>query len=84
MSRLAAFTAGVAVGWISRSTVDSSHDAVVKLVSLGYAAAARARRILALERELLDDLIAEARAHVTPEPPPKSHDGAPSEHEQVA
>jgi hypothetical protein len=55
---------GFASGWIARSTVDSSRQAVVKLVAFGYAAAARARRIFAIEREYLDDLVAEARARV--------------------
>lgn len=64
MKRAVSFAAGFAAGWIVRSTVDSSREAVVKIVSLGYEAAARGRRIFALERERLDDLAAEARARV--------------------
>lgn len=64
MKAAASFAAGFVSGWIVRSTVDSSREAVVKLVALGYEAAARARRLFALERERLDDLAAEARVRV--------------------
>jgi hypothetical protein len=67
VTRIASFAAGFAAGWIVRSAVDSSHEAVVKLVSLGYDAAARARRIFALERERFDDLMAEVGVHVRAE-----------------
>lgn len=65
MMRAASFAAGFAAGWIVRSAVASSHDAVVKLVALGYDTAERARRILALERERFDDLVAEARVQAS-------------------
>ncbi len=87
MTRIASFAAGVAAGWIARSTVDSSRDAAVRLVELGYLAAERLRRILALEREWLDDLVAEARARARPEEtsPGRHHaNGAAAEGEHIA
>ncbi len=54
---------GFAFGWVARSTVDSSRDALVKVVSLGFSAVEHVRRIVALERERLDDFIAESRQH---------------------
>jgi hypothetical protein len=82
VKRAVSFTAGFAAGWIARSTVDSSREAVVKLVSLGYEAAARVRRIFALERERLDDLAAEARMRATgvAEQPPTSRPRPKEEH----
>jgi hypothetical protein len=79
MTRAASFAAGVLAGWMARSTVDSSREAFVRLVSLGYGAAARVRRIVALEREWLDDLFAEAKARSTPAPkaPPTNGDARP-------
>lgn len=76
MKSAAAFAAGVVTGWIARSTVDTSRDAFVKLVSLSFGAAERARRIFALEREWLDDLVAEARTRAQARRPRASHTAA--------
>jgi hypothetical protein len=75
---------GFTSGWIARSTVDSSREAVVKLVALGYEAVARARRIFALERERLDDLAAEARARVEEVEHVAPHTDGPRAQEQRA
>jgi hypothetical protein len=62
MKRVVSFVTGFAAGWIVRSTVDSSREAVVRMIALGLDSAQRARRLVALEREWLDDLVAEAKA----------------------
>jgi hypothetical protein len=54
--------AGFAGGWIVRSSVDSSRAAAVAGVSAFYSAVERGRRLLAIEREHLEDLVAEGRA----------------------
>ena len=56
------FVAGFASGWAVRSTVDSSRGVAVKVVAAYYATAERMRRVVAMEREHLEDLVAEARA----------------------
>lgn len=61
MGQISGFAFGLVVGWAARSTVDSSREMVVKLVSLGFTMTEHVRRILALERERLDDLVAEGR-----------------------
>jgi hypothetical protein len=63
MGQLPGFALGFVVGWAARSTVDSSREMVVKVVSLGFTAIEHIRRILALERERLDDLVAESRQY---------------------
>ena len=92
MKTAASFAAGFATGWVVRSTVDSSHEAVVRLVALCYDAIERGRRIVALERERVDDLVAEARARGraragmnVDDAAPRSHDGSGAgSHEQSA
>jgi hypothetical protein len=54
--------AGFAGGWAVRSSVDSSRAAAVASVSAFYSAVERGRRLLAIEREHLEDLVAEGRA----------------------
>ena len=54
--------AGFAGGWAVRSSVDSSRAAAVAGVSAFYGAVERGRRLLAIEREHLEDLVAEGRA----------------------
>jgi hypothetical protein len=55
------FLAGFAGGWIVRSTVDSSRGLAVAGVSTVYGALERLRTVLAIEREHLEDLVAEGR-----------------------
>jgi hypothetical protein len=56
------FVAGFASGWISRGQVDSSRGAVVSIVATYFKAVERVKRIVAIEREHLEDLVAEGRA----------------------
>ena len=61
MMLLGILVAGFAGGWVVRSTVDSRGLAVAS-VSAMYGALERGRRLLAIEREHLEDLVAEGRA----------------------
>jgi hypothetical protein len=61
MMLLGILVAGFAGGWVVRSTVDSRGLAVAG-VSAVYGALERGRRVLAIEREHLEDLVAEGRA----------------------
>jgi hypothetical protein len=63
MVSIGLFLAGFTSGWIARSSVDSSRGAVVKGISALMYAADRVKRAVAMEREHLEDLLAEARAH---------------------
>ena len=62
MERLGYFIAGFTSGWAVRTTVDSSRNLAVKVLSKLYAVADRAGRAVEMEREHLEDLFAEARA----------------------
>lgn len=57
-----AFIAGFLCGWASRSSVDSPQALGVKALGLGYDAKARFGRFLAIERERLEDMLAEVKA----------------------
>jgi hypothetical protein len=57
------FVAGFASGWVVRSSVDSSRGVAVGLISAAYGAVERAKRFVAIEREHLEDLWAEGKAH---------------------
>ncbi len=61
MKGLGIFLAGFAGGWVVRSTVDSSRGLAVAGVSTVYGALERLRTVLAIEREHLEDLVAEGR-----------------------
>ncbi len=62
MKLVGLFVAGFATGWIVRSAVDSSHDLAVGLVATAYGAYDRTKRLIALERENMEDLFAEGKA----------------------
>ena len=62
MFGLSLFVAGFASGWVVRSAVDSSHDLAVGLISVAYGAYDRTKRLVAIEREHLEDLVAEGKA----------------------
>ncbi len=61
MKTALAFAAGFAAGWLTRSTLDPSRSAAAQVVSMALDAAARIKRAVAIEREQLEDLVAEAR-----------------------
>ena len=63
MGYFVTFLAGFAGGWLTRSGFDSSRSAAVRGVSVLFQAADRMKRVVAMEREHLEDLVAEARAH---------------------
>jgi hypothetical protein len=62
MFGLGLFVAGFASGWVVRSTVESSRDLAVSLVATAYGAYEGTKRVVAVEREHMEDLFAEARA----------------------
>ncbi|WP_426752673.1 hypothetical protein [Myxococcus sp. Y35] len=62
MKTVAAFLAGVATGWMARSTVDTSRGAIVSVATAAFDLMGWTRRLIATEREYLSDLIAEARS----------------------
>jgi hypothetical protein len=62
MKRVGIFLAGFASGWVVRSTVDSSRGLAVGAISAFYGTVDRVKRLIAVEREHLEDLLAEGRA----------------------
>jgi hypothetical protein len=62
MERVGYFLAGFASGWAVRTTVDSSRNLAVNVISSFYGAVDRVTRAVGMEREHLEDLLAEARA----------------------
>ena len=62
MKNIGIFLAGFASGWVVRSTVDSSRGLAVSGVSAAFGTVERIRRILAIEKEHLEDLVAEGKA----------------------
>lgn len=63
MGYLISFVVGFTGGWIVRSSFDSSRAAAVRSVSAMMSAVDRVKRAVAMEREHIEDLVAEARAH---------------------
>lgn len=53
---------GITAGWLMRSGVDSSRELAVRAIAAAHEASHRARRMVAVEREHLEDLLAEGRA----------------------
>ena len=62
MRMFVSYVAGVATGWVLRSAVGSTRGLVVSAVAVALEARDRTMRILAQEREFLEDLVAEGRA----------------------
>jgi len=62
MKLVGLFVAGFAAGWVVRSAVDSSHDLAVGMIAGAYGAYDRTKRLIAIEREHLEDLLAEGKA----------------------
>ena len=57
-----AFFAGVATGWVLRSVLGSSREAMVRAVVVAHRGRERVKRVVAENAEWLDDLFAEGRA----------------------
>ncbi len=62
MKVVVAYFAGVVTGWAARSAFGSLRGLAVRTVALGVTASEEARRILATEREFIEDIVAEGRA----------------------
>jgi len=60
-----AFVAGFVAGWLTRGTVDPAKSTTVQIVAFGLDVVARVKRMLAIERERFEDLVAEARDAAT-------------------
>lgn len=54
--------AGLLAGWVARSSVDGSRDLAVRAIAKGHELADRSKRFVAIEREHIEDLLAEGRA----------------------
>jgi hypothetical protein len=59
------FAAGFGAGWVTRGTFQSSKSAAVEGVALCLDVLARIKRLLAIEREQFEDILAEAHDAVT-------------------
>jgi hypothetical protein len=59
---LGAFVAGVGVGWVARSTVGSTREALVQAIVAGHRLREGARRLIAEQVEWAEDMFAEGRA----------------------
>ena len=57
------FGMGFVSGWAARTNSESLREAAVTLIAAGYKGAERLRVIAETEREFLQDLVAEGRAH---------------------
>lgn len=75
LRRAGYFLAGFASGWVVRSTVDSSRDVPVRIVSAAFGLTDRVRRMVAMERERLEDLVAEGRARYETKRGRRAQDG---------
>jgi len=67
MKWVLALGVGLAGGWAARSLSDSPEGAGVKLLEIAIKAKERADRWAAVERERLDDMMAEARSNISRE-----------------
>jgi len=67
MKWILAFGIGVVGGWAARSLSDSPEGAGVKLLEAGLKAKDRLEKWAAIERERLDDMVAEARSNIARE-----------------
>lgn len=67
MKWILAFGVGVVGGWAARSLSDSPEGAGVKLMEIALKARDRVESWAAVERERLDDMMAEARSNIARE-----------------
>jgi hypothetical protein len=57
-----AFVAGVGVGWVARSTVGSTREALVQAIVVAHRVREGVRRVLAEQVEWAEDMFAEGHA----------------------
>ena len=62
MQIVVAYLAGVATGWVMRSAFGSLRGLTVSAVAAGMEAVEKTRRFVAVEREFMEDLVAEAKS----------------------
>lgn len=62
MLEVVTFFAGFTTGWAVRATANSSRSLVVALIAQAHGAVDRVRTLTAIEREALEDLLAEGKA----------------------
>jgi hypothetical protein len=62
MLRLATFALGFTAGWVARGTTGTSRSAALTILAAALAAIDRIKRAAAIEKDRLEDLVAEARA----------------------
>jgi hypothetical protein len=67
MKSVLTFGLGFAGGWAARSLADSPQGVGVKLLEIAINAKERVGRWAAVERERLEDMMAEARSRVEPD-----------------
>ena len=67
MKSILAFGVGFAGGWAARSLADSPQGVGVKLLEVAMKTKDRVARWAAVEREHLEDIVAEARTRAEPE-----------------
>jgi len=73
-----AFVAGVATGWVLRSVLGSSREAMVRVLVIAHRGREKLKRVVAENAEWLDDLFAEGRArHHDARPSTPIHDETP-------
>ncbi len=73
-----AFAAGLVTGWVARSCVNSTRGLMVNSVSLSSRFVKHFRRVIAEQREWVEDLVAEGRAHHESQVQPIASDDANS------
>lgn len=66
MKSILAFSVGFAGGWAARSLADSPQGVGVKLLEIAMSAKERVGRWASVERERLEDMVAEARSRTEP------------------
>jgi len=61
---VAAFSAGVVVGWVGRGVLGSERELLVRSIGLAHVVRERVARLAAEQVEWWQDLVAEAKARV--------------------
>lgn len=80
MEAIGALVVGLAAGWLARAGIDSKRELAVRCLTAAYAMRDNARRFVAVERENVEDLVAEARARYEARTRRNAHDTADAAH----
>lgn len=84
MEAIGALMLGLAAGWAARAGIDSRREAAVRFIAAAYSLRDFATRRVAVERENLEDLFAEARARYEVRRAPSAVRATPVRTEQDA